>query len=272
VRRSELALVAVLAVALVATAVYLPQLTDARPAYEIPVRDAGDGDAYADATGEGWSRTPAATVPLGSTGAAVPNADDVSIEAVDVEAARTDERLYVRLSWADATHDDSTGAIRSFADAAAIQLPVSHESRPPLAMGSTDNQVNVWYWSADGQEQELLAGGAGTTTRFEEASVDVDAQHDGDRWRVVFSRSLESPHANRTTVSDDQNLDLAVAAWNGSAGERSGRKAASEWYYAATGPGPTGPPYETLLWVVAGVAIVVTTLVTVEGVRRTRGE
>jgi complex iron-sulfur molybdoenzyme family reductase subunit gamma len=53
--------------------------------------------------------------------------------------------------------------------------------------------------------------------------------------------------------------------------ERSGRKGASDWYYLALGPGPQGPPYEAILWAVAGIGIVATTLVTIEGIRRTRG-
>lgn len=271
-RRKELALTALLAVVLLATVLVLPQLTQARPAYEIPVHDAGDGDRFAGADGDGWDRAPAATVPLGSTGADVPKADEVSIESVEVQAARTDERLYVRLTWDDGTRDESTAAIRSFADAAAIQFPSDRESRPPLAMGGMDNQVNLWYWAADGAEEELLAGGPGTITAFDEAAVTTDEAYADDRWHVVFSRPIDAAGTNRTAITTDDDLDVAVAVWNGSDAERSGRKAASEWYYLATGPGPEGPPYETLLWAVAGIAIVLTTLVTVAGVRRTRGE
>jgi DMSO reductase family type II enzyme heme b subunit len=270
--RKELALAGALVLVVVGAAFVLPEVSEARPAYEIPVRDAGSADNFENATAQGWSRTPSATVPLGTTGSAVPNADEISVESVEVEAARADGRLFVRLSWADGTRDDSTGAIRSFADAAALQFPVSEESRPPLAMGSTDNRVNVWYWNGAGANEEILAGGPGTITSFDQPATNTAATYEDGQWHVVFSRPLDLDGANRTTISNGQNLDVAVAVWNGSTLERSGQKGASEWYYLATGPGPEGPPYETILWVVAGIAIVLTTLVTIEGVRRTRGE
>jgi complex iron-sulfur molybdoenzyme family reductase subunit gamma len=51
--------------------------------------------------------------------------------------------------------------------------------------------------------------------------------------------------------------------------ERSGRKSVSEWYHFPLGPGPQGPPYETILWTVAGLAIAGVALVTIEAVRKT---
>lgn len=270
--RNELLLAGALAAALLATAAALPLVVDARPAYEIPVHGAADGEGLANATGGGWSEAPAASVPMSSAGAAVPNADEVTVEAVEVQAAQTDDRLYLRVSWADATRDTSTGEVRAFADAVAVQFPADGDARPPIAMGSRDNQVNVWFWNGQGRTEELLAGGPGSTTSFPETRVATDAAYDDGRWHVVFSRPLEAGGVNRTTIPADRDLDVAMAVWNGSNDERSGQKSTSEWYYLAMGPGPEGPPYEAILWVVAGIAIVATTLVTIEGVRRTRGE
>jgi complex iron-sulfur molybdoenzyme family reductase subunit gamma len=139
-------------------------------------------------------------------------------------------------------------------------------------MGSTDNMVNVWYWSASAGTEELLAGGPGSTTEFEDGSLATNATHEDGRWHVVFSRPLETDRANATTISTERDMDVALAVWNGSNMERSGQKATSEWYYLALGPDTGGPPYQAILWTVAGIAIVFTTLITVEGVRRTRGE
>lgn len=270
--RRALALASLLAVGLVVATVALPAMVAARPAYEIPVYDGVDGDDLGSVDGEAWSQAPAVGVPLSASGAAVPGGGEASVDELRVASAQTDERLYVRLSWDDATRDDSTGEIRTFADAVAVQMPVNESARPPIAMGGTDNPVNVWYWSAANETDELLAGGPGTTTEFPEAAVTTDAAHDGDRWRVVFSRPLAADADNRTSISATEDIDVAVAAWNGSTMERSGQKATSEWYYLALGPGPQGPPYEAILWLVAGLAIVFSTLVTIEGVRRTRGE
>jgi DMSO reductase family type II enzyme heme b subunit len=268
--RRSLSLAVAFALVILAIAAVGPTVTDARPAFEIPVTEATEGDDLGTADAAAWDEVPAATVSLSSAGAAVPAADDTTIERASIEAATTDERLYLRLSWADATRDRSTSSVRTFADAVAVQLPANESVRPPIAMGGTNNQVNVWYWSADDSTEELLAGGAGSTTRFDDSRVASDASYSDGRWRVVLTRSLEGG-TNRTTVPSDADLDVALAVWNGSNMERSGQKAASSWYYLALGPGPAGPPLETLLWAIAGLAIVGSILVTVEGVRRTRG-
>lgn len=270
--REDLGLAAILAAVLLAVTALAPVLVAARPAYEIPVHDARDGESLDRADGAAWAETSAVTLPLSSSGAAVPAGGDASVGRATVEAATTDDRLYLRLSWADTTEDRSTDAIRGFADAVAVQFPVDERSQPPITMGSTDDRVNVWYWSGANTTEELLAGGPGTTTRFETATVRTNATYSDGRWRVVFSRPLQGGSENRTTVPAGENLNVAFAVWNGSNQERSGQKGTSEWYYLALGPGPQGPPYEALLWTVAGIAIVVTTLVTIEGVRRTRGE
>jgi DMSO reductase family type II enzyme heme b subunit len=271
-QRRDLLLATVFAAGLLVTAGVGPMVVDARPAYEIPVYGATGGDDLGNVGAAAWGQAPAASVPLSSAGASVPAADNTTVEEVSIEAAQTDDRLYLRVSWDDATRDNSTGSVQSFSDAIAVQIPVDETARPPIAMGGSSNKVNVWYWSADGQSQELLAGGPGSTTRFNGTQVRTNATYSDGEWQVVFSRPLSADAPNRTAIPTDADMDVAVAVWNGSNEERSGQKAASSWYYLALGPGPQGPPYETLLWVIAGLAIVGSMLVTIEGVRRTRGE
>lgn len=268
----ELAVAGALALLVVAVAAVAPMLVDARPAYEIPVDERSDATALEDPGSESWEDVAAATVPLSSAGANVPGGDDTTVERARVEVAQTDERLFVRVSWQDRTADRNDTDIREFADAIALQLPVNESERPPIAMGSTDNKVNVWYWSGTGRTEELLAGGPGSTTAFQEAAVTANATHDDGRWNVVFSRPLETDRANATAISGEEDVDVALAVWNGSNMERSGQKATSEWYYLALGPDAGGPSYQVILWSVAGIGIVFTTLVTIEGVRRTRGD
>ncbi|MFP4591438.1 MAG: ethylbenzene dehydrogenase-related protein [Halobacteriales archaeon] len=271
-RREVLAALLVLSAVVLVAAVALPAVTEARPAFEIPVYHADEAGDLDRVDGTDWTATPAASVPLASAGAAVPGGEDTTVDRIDVKAARTDDRLYLRLAWPDPSPDRSTDRIRAFADAVAVQLPVEETERPPIAMGGLDNQVNVWFWRADGTVEELLAGGVGTTTRFEDPMLNADATHADGRWRVVMDRPLEPTGSNRTAISTETDVDVALAAWNGSNLERSGQKAASEWYHLALGPGPSGPPFEMILWTIAGLAIVFTTLVTIEGIRRTRGE
>ncbi|AZH25806.1 ethylbenzene dehydrogenase-related protein [Haloplanus aerogenes] len=245
-------------------------LVDARPAHEIPVTEQPEAD-LSDPTADGWSSVPAADVALSSAPSSVPDAADTSIEQVHVQAVRSDGQFYVRLQWEDGTQNVSAESPRQFVDAAAVQFPADTSSRPPIAMGGRDNQVNVWYWSGNGGTQELLAGGAGSTTAFPSPSVAANATYEDGTWTVVYTRDIASSGANRTDLGSVDTLDVAFAVWNGGNGERAGRKAVSEWHYFLTGTGPQGPPYQTLLWTIAGVAIVAVVAVTAFGVLRARG-
>lgn len=258
------------ALVLCSTVALASPLVDARPAHEIPVTERSAAD-LSDPTAEGWASVPASDVALSSAPSGVPNADDTSIERVHVQAVRSDGTFYVRLQWADPTHNVSAGTPQQFTDAAAVQFPADTSSRPPIAMGGPDNRVNVWYWNGNGGTQELLAGGAGTTTAFPSPVVGANATYQDGTWTVVYTRDIEAESANRTDLGSTDTLDVAFAVWNGGNDERAGRKAVSEWHYFLTGTGPQGPPYQTLLWTIAGVAIVAVVGVTAFGVLRARG-
>jgi len=258
------------ALVLCSTVALASPLVDARPAHEIPVAERSD-TALTDPTAEGWSSVPAADIALSSAPSGVPNADDTSIERVHVQAVRSDGQFYVRLQWDDPTRNVSAESMGQFTDAVAVQFPVDTSSRPPIAMGGQDNRVNVWYWNGGTGTQELLAGGAGTTTPFSSPTVDANGTYDNGTWTVVYTRDIETEAANRTDLDSTDTLDVAFAVWNGGNGERAGRKAVSEWHYFLTGTGAQGPPYQTLLWTVAGVAIVAVVGVTAFGVLRARG-
>jgi len=260
--------VAALVVLAVVGAAVLPTLTSARPANEVPVGDVGTNAT--DPTAESWTAVPSVELALASAPSGLPGASNVSVQHAQVRAATNGSHVFVRVSWSDATADRNATDLREFADAVAVQFPENESARPPIAMGGTSNRVNVWYW-AGGTTEELLAGGAGTTTAFNQSAVDAQAVHEGGEWHVAFAREAAMA-GNRTDLSGEQDVDVAVAVWNGSYGERAGRKAVSEWQYLAMGPGPQGPPYETVLWTVAGLAVLFVAVVTIEGVRRTRGE
>ncbi|MFC5367512.1 ethylbenzene dehydrogenase-related protein [Salinirubrum litoreum] len=265
------ALAVVVACLVVATTALGPALVSARPANQIPVEDVSAAENPQTPDSAAWDTVPPVTVPLASAPSGVPNASDTSVERLKVQTARTDDRFYVRLSWPDATADRNVTGPRDYRDAVAVQLPVNTSARPPISMGSTRNMVNVWYWQAGGETEELLAGGPGTTTEYETEAVETTTGHDDGRWTVVLSRNIESDAPNRTTLAVDHDVDVAFAVWNGSQMERSGRKSVSEWYHYPLGGGPQGPPYESILWTVAGLAIVGVALVTIAAVRNPGG-
>ncbi|WP_458189617.1 ethylbenzene dehydrogenase-related protein [Haladaptatus sp. NG-WS-4] len=260
--------VAVLALCLVLVSATVPTLIQGRPANQIPVETVED-DSLSKPTADGWDDVPQARVPLSSAPSSVPNANETSVEEVHVQAARTDETLYLRLTWDDATNDSGTQGPRRFADAAAVQFPVNTSERPAISMGSTSNPVNVWYWGANVGTEELFAGGPSTTTAFDNASVQTTKSYQNGSWSLVVERDLRSGNANRTEFTTRENVDVAFGVWNGSNMERSGRKGVSEWHHLALGPEPSGAPFETILWTVAGLAIVVVALVTASAIRRT---
>jgi len=266
-----------LAAALIAVAAFVPTLVGARAANEIPTLSASQEQARAlsQPTAAAWNDAPPVSVPLSSAPSTVPNANDTSIDVVNVQAARSDTELFVRLSWADGTRDPNAAAlpngtpqVDTFGDAAAVQLPTNASAQPGIAMGSPASTVNVWWWNRLVGSQEVLAGGPGTVTRFPNDTVSSNATYRDGRWFVVFERNLSIRGENRTALDANHDLNVAFAVWNGSNMERSGRKSVSEWHYFPFGPGPQGPPYETALWIIAGVAIVVVVSVTVEAVRR----
>jgi len=259
---------------LVASAALAPLIADARPAREIPVENVDQ--SLSDPGAEGWSDVPAATVPLASAPSGVPNADDTTVREVEVAAATTAEQLFVRLRWADPGADRSAGTPRAFADMAAIQFPVNATTQPAIAMGSASNLVNVWQWSAAGNSQELLAGGPGTTTVFEQPEMSTAATRstvgDEEGWSVVFARDLNATVQNRTQLAADADISVALGVWDGQNSERAGQKAVSEWYYFPFGPEDDGAPFQTILWAVAAGAIALVIAVTALSVRQARQE
>jgi len=259
---------------LVTSAAVVPLVVDARPAQEIPVETVEASLATPGA--EGWGDVPNRTIALASAPSGVPNADDTTVRQVEIAAARTGDRLFVRLRWADPTANRSAGSPQAFADMAAIQFPVSATTQPAIAMGSPDSRVNVWQWSGTGQTQELLAGGAGTTTAFADPAVTTAATRTTigatEGWSVVFTRETSAPAENRTNLNAETDVNVAFAIWNGGNDERAGQKAVSEWYYLPFAPDDSGGLFQLLLWTVAGTAIALVIAVTALSVRRAREE
>ena len=258
----------VFAVALVAVGAFVPALAGGVPANQIPVSEAtGSGEELLDPGAAAWEEVDPVEISLTSAPSGVPAAADTTVDRLEVRAVRADARFLLRLSWPDRTADEAATDPRTFVDAVAVQLPTNATTRPAIAMGSPRATVNVWYWSAETGNEELLAGGPGSTTAFETSGLEASATRSDGRWQLVFARDSTGGDG-RTAIAPDRDLDIAFAVWNGSNMERSGRKAVSEWYTLALGPGPQGPPYQSLLWAIAGLAIVVVVIVTAIAVRR----
>lgn len=262
--------VGVLVVTLLVSAVAVPSVTSGVPANQVPVTDMpGEDDSLSSPTADTWTDVEETEVPLASAPSGLPNAGSVATDDVTVRAARTESELYVRMKWEDDTENTSTADINEFADGVAMQIPVDAETEPDIALGGQDAPVNVWYWTADSNTEELLAGGQGTITEMSDTAVKTEATHEDGTWTVVMHRSLSADGENRAALDTGSDVDVAFAVWDGANAERSGHHAVSEWFTYPFGPEETGPAAQYLLWAIAGIAIAVALVITVIAIRRT---
>lgn len=258
-------------VAVLVTSVALPMVATGKPANQIAVTEKPEaGDALADPGAAAWSEAKTNEIPLASAPSGLPNADSVSTDAVAVEAVRTEDSLYVRLSWKDDTKNASTAELKAFGDAVAMQVPAQSSTHPDIALGSQDTPVNVWYWNAAEGTEEILAGGQGTITEINQPAIEAHGVYEDGSWTVVMERSLSADIDNRVNFDDETDVDVAFAVWNGANAERSGHHSVSEWFTYPFGPADTGPTSQYLLWAIAGIAIAIALLATVMGIRRSR--
>lgn len=192
-----------------------------------------------------------------------------AIQRVAVRAVHWEERLYVMLEWADPTPDYFTDRYEAFTDAAAIQFPAEAGSEVPfICMGQADQAVNLWQWRSDQQQgapglpadgyvdlypstddlyfparaagnplsqldrspvRNLVAGGFGTLTATDQGELEGHGLHSGGRWMVVYSRPFDPSGELQPTFGGEQPVDVALAVWDGSKGERDGIKSVSSF-------------------------------------------
>jgi len=217
-----------------------------------------------DPQNEIWDSVPSAYVQL--TGQNVtPPMTTGGTPWVQIAALHFDDVLYVNLKWTDATADASTDSVGVFSDAVAVQFPaIAASSVPALCMGQADSAVNIWHWRADTQwgvaltpetgyvdaypevdelhypanaagnpmanasaVQNLVAGGFGTLSSFDDQVIAGEGAHDDTGWSVTMARSFAPPGELQPTFSAGEAMDVAFAVWNGSRDDRNGQKSVS---------------------------------------------
>lgn len=197
-------------------------------------------DTLADPLATTWSGIEAEPVPLAPAPidnqpsnyirTAHAGRENATVPEVRAQVAETGGELLVRLTWDDETpereHQES-----AFPDAAAVMFPLRGDA-PLTSMGSTDQPVALWYWRPDlaSEAEELTATGLGTVERVERIEgasfITARSHHEDGRWSVVLRRVREAVAADRVDVAGASQM--AIAVWEGSAGERGGFKSASE--------------------------------------------
>ena len=147
---------------------------------------------------------------------------------------------FVRLEWADKTHDTTvlpkaerawqgdhlvtqSPATDRFSDACAVMIPakpVGGDLNPSLQMGDADHPVRIFVWDSTRGAVIMEATGRETTKRTGQA-FPAQGQYANGKWAVT----LQVPDLKPGTP-------FAVAIWNGSQQDRDGRKYFTIWYRA----------------------------------------
>lgn len=228
--RNSLCSLALIGLAAV-TGAFPPAALSAPAAKVIRVLTAKDADA-ASPQAAIWQKAPATAVALqpafpghGSI-VGTPVTDKLTAQAV-----RSGDRLYVKLAWADRTTDNAIRDTNQFADGAAVQFPVNGRASTTPFMGDVKNAVNVWHWRADGQTENLIAKGFGTSTRVPFDGLKSAAVRTDGGWAVVLSRPLKVKADEGVNLQGRGSVPIAFAAWDGANQERDGLKTVTlEWW------------------------------------------
>ena len=143
---------------------------------------------------------------------------------VFLRTATDGQNLYLRMRWPDASQNTSTSR-SDFADGAAVQFALGDAASTSFMMGAANGPVNIWYWKAgQAQAQNLAAGGFGSTTALDSASLTSSSVYrSGGEWVVVFSRPLEQAGEHQVQFNSGQ-ASMSFALWQGDQKQRDGLK------------------------------------------------
>lgn len=154
-----------------------------------------------------------------------------SIRSVFVQALYNDDEFALRVTWNDRTEnlgDDGPP------DAVAVQFPSvlpEGQEKPYFILGDPDHPVNLWRWSAAGQDvEELTATGVGTESPQSDQSLAGSARFDDGQWQVVLRRSLNTDDSADIQFERETFIPVAFMVWNGYFGESGGEMSISSWY------------------------------------------
>ncbi len=171
-----------------------------------------------------WNKAPSITLPL--------NIQLYSVKKVQLKGIIAGNTLYIRLKWYDPTKNDMILGPNQFLDGCAVSFPVKKQKgyAPSICMGQIGNEVDIWHWRAnmkDSYASNLIAGGPGTLTSFEDKNLHQEAVWKNGKWYVMFYKPLNDEKS--VAFSSGKSYYMAVAVWNGSDHERAMMKSVSNW-------------------------------------------
>lgn len=214
-----------------------------------------------------WKSPASLEIPLAPQVMAKPRIYESPIKNLKVRALHNSKEIAFLMEWNDQT-EDNTIDLNKFADAVALEFPSASVSvKPHFAMGDKENTVNIWLWKANWQKtpdsekmyasvddflggvmadnpisktrkspvENIIAQGFGSATDMEKSetqNISGNGKWESKKWFVVFRRALTSQDKYDVNFKEGRVTPVAFAVWNGSEGDRGGRKVVSTWYYA----------------------------------------
>lgn len=103
---------------------------------------------------------------------------------------------------------------------------------------------------------DLVAVGFGTLSHASVQNVQGRSVRSNGGWEVVFSRGLSDASIDQIDLGEEPTVDVAIAVWDGSRGERDGRKSVSQ--FVLLNVSPDGPPQQGLVMIaVLGLGVLI---------------
>ena len=189
-----------------------------------------------------WKPAPAMALALHRTPPLYPTDAPAAneVQSVQAQVLHTAAGNFVRLEWADKTHDTAalpkaerawqgdhlvaqSAATDRFSDACAVMIaarPAAGGVNPSLQMGDAEHPVEIFFWDSTRGAAVMEASGRETTRRTGK-TFPAQGQYAAGKWTVT----MQIPDLKPDTP-------FAVAVWNGSQQDRDGRKYFTVWYRA----------------------------------------
>lgn len=215
-----------------------------------------------------WEKLPALEVELVYQVTVLPWPQKGLISPIRVKAFHNKKDIYFYISWPDNTQD-YIFTTNKFPDAGAIMFPLGKtiEAKPSTLLMGFLGRTNIWHWKANldrefwlkdfpeekayvdfyypfeneetlavskdilkSAARDLLAIRVGTITPKEKQRVQGKGIWKQGVWGVVFCRSLDLEDVELDAIfALGKKQYCAFAIWNGSKGDRGGRKSISDW-------------------------------------------
>lgn len=185
--------------------------------------------------------------------------------AVTVKAFHNDKDIYFYMAWKDETEDRIVG-INKFSDGCAVMFPLEKKPETPTLMMGFLGKANIWHWKASRDREywyrgengpkayadyhypfedketltvskekvqsavnDLISIRVATVTPKETQNVTGRGLWKEGVWQAVFKRSISADDTEVDAAFEPGKRLCAFAVWNGSKGDRGGRKSISDW-------------------------------------------